>query len=73
MGVKVKRSGNWDKFMNDPIAFAEQFPCPKCGTVSKRIAEKKFYCPKCNVNFELDVNYVDSSKDGGETDADKLV
>ena len=69
MGVKVKFNSNWDKFKNDPMAFAEQFPCPSCGTVSKRIeGDMMFHCPKENVDFHLDVNYVSSDQDPSNAD-----
>lgn len=61
MSVKIKYNKNFDKFKNDPAAFADQFPCPVCGTTSKRIAEKKFHCPKCDGDFTIDPEYITGS------------
>ena len=66
MGVKIEFNSNWDKFLNDQMAFAEQFPCPKCNTTSKRVAEKEFYCPSCDGTFKLNVEYVNDSADDKE-------
>ena len=59
--IKFKPNNNFDKLKNDPIAFAEEFPCPNCETTSKRIAEKKFNCKSCDLDFEIVPNYVDRS------------
>lgn len=61
--MSVKFTSNMDKFLEDPVAYAEQFPCPTCQTVSKKVSEKVFYCPKCNVNFEIKPNYVSGEED----------
>jgi ribosomal protein L37AE/L43A len=58
MGVKIKFNKNWDKFKKDPLALAQQFPCPVCKTASKRVAEKEFFCPNCNQNFKIEPKYV---------------
>lgn len=61
--MSVKITSNLDKFLEDPLAYAEQFPCPTCQTVSKKVSEKVFYCPKCNVNFEIKPNYVSGEEE----------
>lgn len=60
--MSVKITSNLDKFIKDPLAYAERFPCPTCQTVSNSVGNKKFHCPKCNVNFEIIPKYTSNKE-----------